>query len=171
MTGIVPIGAAVGLATAAGLAYAVYRDKAGDDPDVSEYTADDTSDDDWDSIPTTRTVSDTAESSTDEPLKHEEDEQGEDLDGDGDVDIDVTSTDDHAEYVEVPEGVVQMSGLTSITGVGPSLAERLGKAGYSDPEDVWLADDVDLLAVSGVGEHTLDEQIRPSLAEAAADDE
>lgn len=54
----------------------------------------------------------------------------------------------------------EYSGLTDITGIGPTKAEALSQeAGISSPADVWYASDDTLLDVTGIGKSVV-EQIR-----------
>lgn len=56
-----------------------------------------------------------------------------------------------------PEVVTEKSGLTEIKGVGATRAEKLGKAGFSDPEDIYYATDGNLVEVDGIGQYTVDQ--------------
>lgn len=62
----------------------------------------------------------------------------------------------------IPEAVEEKSGLTDITGIGPTRAENLGKAGFSNPEDIYFASDSNLTGVHGIGP-TAVEQMRDDI--------
>lgn len=61
-----------------------------------------------------------------------------------------------------PDAVLEKSGLTAIKGIQDTRAERLGKAGYSDPADIYYASDENLEDVKGIGPYTV-EQIRDDI--------
>lgn len=49
-----------------------------------------------------------------------------------------------------PEEVKNKS-MTDVTGIGPTRAEKLGKAGYPSPKDLYYASDENLKDVNGIG--------------------
>lgn len=63
---------------------------------------------------------------------------------------------------DVPDVVTEKNGLTDIKGIGATRAEAIGKAGFSDPEDVYFATDEELTDIEGIGEYTV-EQIRDDI--------
>jgi len=82
-------------------------------------------------------------------------EDGLDVGAEADDETEDTNEDVEEQADPTPEVVTEKSGLTDIKGVGPTRAERLGKAGFSNPEDIYYASDENLEGVKGIGPHAV----------------
>jgi predicted flap endonuclease-1-like 5' DNA nuclease len=80
---------------------------------------------------------------------------GLDVGAEADDEAEDTNADVEEQADPTPEVVTEKSGLTDIKGVGPTRAERLGKAGFSNPEDIYYASDENLEGVKGIGPHAV----------------
>lgn len=91
-----------------------------------------------------------------------EDEINVDFGGDEATDEEVEEAVERVEQPEAPEHVTEKAGLTDVKGVGPTRAEKLDKAGFPDPSDLYYASDENLTDVDGIGAYTV-EQIREDI--------
>jgi predicted flap endonuclease-1-like 5' DNA nuclease len=85
-----------------------------------------------------------------------------------DMEEDTVSDDVEQQADPTPDAVTEKSGLTDIKGIGPARAEDIGKAGFSDPEDIYYASDENLTDIKGIGPHAV-EQMREDIGSVDAD--
>ncbi|WP_226041242.1 helix-hairpin-helix domain-containing protein [Natrinema sp. DC36] len=95
-----------------------------------------------------------------------------DVDGDGETEVtfssppendcqaeEATEDDGAEEDSPVPDAILEIEDIETITGIGPTRAETLVENGFETAEDLYNAADEDLLDVDGFGEHAVS-QIR-----------
>lgn len=81
----------------------------------------------------------------------------------GDTDESADESDPNGETIAPPTSVQEIGeNLESITGIGPTRAEDFRDGVFETAEDLWLARDVDLQEVDGIGPRAV-EQIRSDI--------